>query len=412
MAKRHPNQYALGQQPADASVVRLLQTAPAFQRLDAPTQAELAESLSKIANYLSPDGQRLAEQLAPPDLSSLRRPQTPPNQPAPGGQPEGNQPAAPPTGDRSATARAGEVARATLNAINFPEFVASLIQGTFQAIVDASIQQMEAYAELLKNVALSLDQFMDDNISDGMARDYLADRYDGVFARDTTKTEPMLQVREDVPDQTLPSFFRGMGFDTVADLDDDAINEVVVPETRRSMAEQRQQMLATMVLMGINRVVVDDGEITAKLQFHVDASETLAMKFDQTKTTLGNMAGTAGRSMFSGNGIMVNTTNLNAQSDLNVRADLTGQVKVRFRSETFPLERFADSAAIQLLNSRATVPGQAPAVGPGSGAPTTSPPLAEPPAVTAPPPATAPASQGLGVSGQEAEDPWAPRSSS
>ena len=34
----------------------------------------------------------------------------------------------------------------TLNAIAFPTFVADLIKGTFQAIVDASIQQMEAYA--------------------------------------------------------------------------------------------------------------------------------------------------------------------------------------------------------------------------------------------------------------------------
>jgi hypothetical protein len=397
MAQHYLQSSIRGQQPVDTSILQMLQATPAYQRLDAPTQAELAESLAKISGYLRPGNQALAEQLAPADLRSRLSPQAPANQPQ-STQPGNNQAAAPPAGDRSATMRAGEVARATLSAINFPEFVASLIQGTFQAIVDASIQQMEAYAELLKNVALTIDQFMSDNISDGMARDYLADRYDTVFTRDTTTAQPVLRVREDAADEPLPSFFRGLGFDTPADIDQQAISEVVVPETRRTLAEQRQQMLATMVLMGINRVVVDDGEITAKLQFHIDASETLALKFDQTKTTVGNLAGHAGKSAFSGNGIMVNTTSMNAQSDVNVRADLTGQVKVRFRSETFPLERFADSAAIQLINSRATAPGQAPAQSIG-GAPT--------PTATSPvlPVGNVPAAQSLAL---PAEDPWVP----
>ena len=388
-------------QPGD--VLHLLQSAPAFQRLDRPTQAELTESMGKVAAYLG-SGSPLAEQLAPADLRSRLSPQAP--APAPtGGQVGGPAPGGPApaeSGQRSATMRAGEVARATLNAIDFPQFVASLIQGTFQAIVDASIQQMEAYAELLKNVALTVDQFMQDNVNDGMARDYLADRYDSVFTRDTSTAQPALQVRDDAGDEPLPTFFQGLGFETPRDIDEEAIDQVIVPETRRTMAEQRQQMLATMVLMGINRIVVDDGEINAKLQFHIDASETMALKFDQTKTTVGNMAGTAGRNMFTGNGIMVNTTSLNAQSDVNVRADLTGQVKVRFRSETFPLERFADSVAIQLINSRATVP-TAPAPiqtattttksGGDDGADQSAPPT--------PPPA--PAAQSLA-----AFDPWAP----
>jgi hypothetical protein len=141
--------------------------------------------------------------------------------------------------------------------------------------------------------------------------------------------------------------------------------------------------------MGINRVVVDDGEITAKLQFHIDASETTQLRFDQTKTTMGNMSGRAGRSPFTANAIMVNTTSLNAQSDINVRADLTGQVKVRFRSETFPLDRFADSAAIQLINQNAKVPPPTPPAAPAPATPAAAAPAPASPAP--PPPAPAPA---------------------
>ena len=398
-----------------------LSRAPAFSRLPASSQREVRDSLGKIAHFLAqPVGP--ARQLAP-DLSALRRggstttPTPSAGVPSPGAPPATGAPA-PATGGTSATGRVGDVARSTLNAIDFPSFVASLIQGTFQAIVDASIQQMEAYAELLKNAALTVDEFMADNVTDGTARDYLADRFDGMFERDTSGTSPQLRVRSQAPQTEMPSFFKELGIEVPSDVDDSTLEESVVPATRRMLAERRQQTLATMVLMGINRVVVTDGEISAKLTFHVDASETASMRFDQQKTSGMNMSGTAGRNPFSANGIMVNTTSLNTQSDINVRADLVGNVVVRFKSETFPLERFADSAAIQLINTRAkvpTAPQPAAAVAPGApAAPVAAPALPAPapapqtaPAPAASPPqlAPAPAPQAQSIY----DDPWAPR---
>ena len=46
-----------------------------------------------------------------------------------------------------------------LNSIDFPESVAGLINGVFDAVVDASIQQMNEYAELIESVSKSVDQF-------------------------------------------------------------------------------------------------------------------------------------------------------------------------------------------------------------------------------------------------------------
>lgn len=74
--------------------------------------------------------------------------------------------------------------------VDIPEFVADLIDGVFQAIVNASIEQMEAYGDLLKDATKSVAEF------EGSSR--------------------------------------------------------------------RQQRLATMVLMGINRIVVTDGRITVR----------------------------------------------------------------------------------------------------------------------------------------------------
>jgi hypothetical protein len=372
------------------AVDEALRARPEWNALPASTRESLAQSLGAIAEQLAP--------AVPP------RPTQPPAAPPPAPTPAGDGTTAPPPSGgggstTSPTGRVGEVARATLNAIDFPSFVASLIQGTFKAIVDASIQQMEAYAALLANVAKTVDQFMDDNVTDGQVKDYLADEHPDVFSKDTSGGAPKLTVNKNgnAP-QVLPSFLQDLGFSMPQDIDDQAVDTVIVPAAKRSLAEQRQQTLATMVLMGINRVVVDDGEILAKLMFHIDASESTSLKFDQTKYTVGNMASTGGRSPFSAQALMVNTTSLNAQSDINVRADLTGQVSVKFRSQVFPLERFADSAAIQLINQNAKVPpppaAAAPATAPGAPAPAAP----APPAATSPPPAA-----------PQQQDPWAPR---
>jgi hypothetical protein len=402
------------------AVEHAVYASPAFAALDPWTRAGIEQSLAQVTDYLrsGPASSSLtgpyASQLAP-DLNQLRRgagstPSGGAPLPAPSAPASTGTPAASPVG------RVGEVARSTLDAIDFPSFVSGLIQGTFQAIVDSSIQQMQAYAEMLKQIAGTVDQFMADNVSDGMAKDYLADRYGDVLSRDTSDGAPRLTVNPDATGTELPSFFTDLGFAAKEDLTDDTVEDVVVPAARRNLAEQRQQTLATMVLMGINRIVVNDGEITAKLVFHVDASESNQIRFDQTKTTVGSMARTAGSSPFSAQAILVNTASLNAQSDINVRTDLTGQVTVRFNSQVFPIERFADSYAIQLINGNAKVPppstSTAPATTPATPAPVTpAPPL---PAVPTAPitPATLPApgtpapvaGQSLAAQG----DPWHP----
>src|SRR5690606_2813632 len=76
----------------------------------------------------------------------------------PGGAEAGPGGAGAPASGGSAVDRAPGATAAMLQSINFPSFIASLVQGTFQAIVDASIQQMEAYANLLREAVKSIDE--------------------------------------------------------------------------------------------------------------------------------------------------------------------------------------------------------------------------------------------------------------
>lgn len=109
---------------------------------------------------------------------------------------------------------------------DFPAFVSSLIKGVFQAIVNTSIEQMEAYGKLVAAVTKSLDKFRDENVSDNEARDYLLER---------------------LPDLYMPTTKKK-------------------PAAIRRLATQRQQLLATMVMMGINRLVVTSGTIKATVR--------------------------------------------------------------------------------------------------------------------------------------------------
>ncbi|MGZ9098154.1 MAG: hypothetical protein ACXW3O_00495 [Brevundimonas sp.] len=411
-----------GSPTSPSAIDAALAQSAAFHSLTPGAQEELRGSLGKVFDYLA-HGEG-ARSLAGSPLDQLRQgggSGPGPARPGDGRPPHGagggagGRPAAAGAAGADTFQRASRATREMLGAIDFPGFVSSIVAGTFQSIVDASIQQMEAYAQLLSSVAKSVDSFMDDHISDAMAKDHLADNYGDVFHKTIDGSRPRLGVRTD-SQSALPSFLRDMGFESPADIDEEALETVVVPDTRRQLAEMRHQSLATMVMMGINRVVVQDGEINAKLVFHVDASESMDFTFNENKPTNWTMPGQAGRNSFAASGILVSTTNVNTQSDLNMRADLTGEVKIRFKSDYFPLERFADSNAIQLINSRAKVPIQAtaaPAAGATPGDPAALPapagPVATAPGVVRTPAAT-PAQQSSFAQSALVDDPWMPRS--
>ena len=53
--------------------------------------------------------------------------------------------------------------------VDLPAFVAGLIEGTFQAVVDASIQQLQAYADLLETLAEADVPIIHDRMGDKLA---------------------------------------------------------------------------------------------------------------------------------------------------------------------------------------------------------------------------------------------------
>ena len=258
-----------------------------------------------------------------------------------------------------ATSQVAKTTRDTLNAIAFPTFVADLIKGTFQAIIDASIRQMEAYGTLLSTVSKTVDQFMADNISDNNARDFLAGSYPGHLKIETGDGAAKLVPREGADERAKPDL-KSLGLEEDVDITDSAaVEERLVPAARRQLARQRHQMLSTMMLMGINRIVVTSGRIAAKMGFHIAAQDSAqaesASQFDaKHESTVSFGGGLAG--LLGGPGgevknsvAYVSSTKRGSSDSIDVSADLTGEVDLKFKSDYFPMERFAKPELMAMI---------------------------------------------------------------
>ncbi len=253
-------------------------------------------------------------------------------------------------------------AGAMVNEIDFPGFVSQLVHGTFDAIVDASIRQMESYSSLVSAVAKTVDQFTEENVTFNQARDWLVSRYPGEVALklpDSSSTEPQLVPRVE---ELSPVWMVDYGLDG-QELTTEVLEQQILPQVRNKVGAERQQLLATMVLLGLNRVAVRDGSISAKVMFRAAARDSASVQYatssdPQSVATWGERGSLSQTAQST---TMVSTLAVNAQNESTVRADLFGEVKLNFVSETLPLDRLADAAKIALVqqhspNMRAASP--------------------------------------------------------
>jgi hypothetical protein len=340
---------------------RRLRESSAFRGLTGPERERFGADLDRIERALGGAPPRTAAarygdpyaiaQATPADLQRdlggfNRSPSAPTS--------SGAAPAAPAAPARKTAFEQFSATGDAVDAINFPGFVASLIQGTFQAIVDATAQQLREYADLVANLSRSVDDFAREHVSNDQVRAHLAKHRElrHVAPPPGSAAETSLAIVADA-EGTSPSWLADYGLEG-EELTDELVAGPLLDAGRTQLAEQRMSTLASMVLMGINRIVVSDGDIRAKLQFHANVRE----RTDAELATAQMGQGIAARSTAPAASLMVTTAKANTQAEASLKANLTGEVRIAFRTETFPLERFADSQAIQLLNRHAKWKGE------------------------------------------------------
>lgn len=369
-------------------VRKILESSQGFAKLSPEEQRQLAQTMVKVSAYMAnPDG--LAAQELSPKGGILATAQADSAEAVrkrlakdPGFAGEDFQAGA----VKQGVQQFGELVKK----VDFPMFVSGLIQNVFQAIVDSSIQQMRAYGELLANVAKTVDEFARDNITENNARDWLSQRFPDMLDLDTNAmsvgfaegdTEPPpsphIIVREDQenPEAALTRISEELQLaKPVTNLSDEAEEQRLVQAARLQIARSRQQLLASMVMLGINRIVVTDGLIHAKVVFDMRASDQArrvarASMYDRTQQSSSSMSlWSAG--FFVGAAGGVNTSSSDhvatvqssvdetSESKAEVKAKLTGEVRVNFKSDFMPMEKMATPEMIAAIQGNATPPAK------------------------------------------------------
>jgi hypothetical protein len=368
---------------------------PAFANLPKAEQQQIAGSMVKVAAYMAnPDGLLTETGQAPNPLAAVQSL----NPPATAQARDPNQA----TRDRLGKApgqvgadfQAGAVRQgveqfgALVQKVDFPKFVGGLIHNVFQAIVESSIEQMRAYGELLSNVAKTVDEFAQDNITPNAARDWLSDKYPETFGIETNSnaagfdaTAPApaptatLTVKAADPEQALTKVSTDLGLkEPITDISDPESETKIVTAARLQIARGRQQLLSSMMMLGINRIVITDGHINAKVIFDIRASDTAARTarasmLDQQHDTTATTASVSSGAWFSPISAGFSTTSTSdhmatvqsavedtSTSAVEAKANLTGEVKVNFKSDYFPMDKMASPQMIAAIQGRSIPP--------------------------------------------------------
>jgi hypothetical protein len=370
------------------AVAGLLRSTDAYARLDPDERRDLAQRMVKVAAYLSKPEGIPADELEP-QAAPLAEAQADAAE-------EARKRLAKDPGFAGKDFEAGAVRAGVeqfgelVKKVDFPKFVAGLIEGVFQAIVDSSLEQMKAYGELLGNVAKTVDQFAQDNISMNNSRDWLAERFpnslgieetssSGSFAEGDPPPPPdvRLAVKAEDPEAALREISTELGLTTpITDISDEQQEAELVRQARLQMARGRQQLLASMVMLGINRIVVTDGLIHAKVVFDMRASDVAAREarasmYDRRSTSTAVRASAKYGGWFSPISARVSTEHRSdhvatvsssvddtSESKAEVKAKLTGEVRVNFKSDYMPMEKLANPQMIAAIQGNATPPEQ------------------------------------------------------
>ena len=384
------------------AVRSLLTRSEAFAALPPDKQRQLAKDLALVSDYLAApegiEGNRIPGGIGTPAARAMA-------EPVQEGNFQQHQKAVSDIGkapfDAGAVAAGVTQAVAYVQGINFPGFVGGLIQNVFQAIVTTSIQQMEEFSKMVSSVAKSLEEFMKDNVSENAGRDHVKNKFPDMFDIGTDdmsdSPQPRLQLREGVDEaDALARVNSSISFENgelkSLDLSDENVERALVVGARMQLAKQRQQMMASTVLLGINRIVVTSGKIKAKVNFQFQARsgrdlEQSAQAMDLARDQYGNVQTTRtgsgthegsrkgsftrdkdgaidsaseryskGTYQFEDKPIItaMSSATEGTTEQLQAKADLMGEVEVNFKSDYLPLDKMATPGMIAAIQGNST----------------------------------------------------------
>lgn len=351
------------------AVREVLERAPNYRTLGDADRRSLANAMVRVstlaAQLIEEEGAAQAD-VEPPRATPLARAQS---------QPEFG----------AAADRIAQTTQNVLNAVSFPRFVTDLINGVFRAMLDSNQTQMQQYVNLLNAVSASTEGFEGTQFGLMRVRQWLADQFPESIEYEAPEVEPG---EAPDPDEVADARLRLRGGasmpppevirTTLGMAPEDELSastpEQLVPLARRHLARQRQQMLATMVMMGMQRIVIDSGKINAAMRFHID-TRSAANEDRGSQTSVQNrikaggsfVMGPLGASAEVENTIgYVSTQRSQSTEELNTDLELNSSVELNFRSDYLPLNQLANQAQAERIRSATLNPAATPPADPAA----------------------------------------------
>jgi hypothetical protein len=245
--------------------------------------------------------------------------------------------------------------------IGFVDFTTNLVRGVYEVIVEASIDQLKAYADFVNSVAKTLNEYQmeavgkTDQEENETADSYIREVLEFEFDESMTESETF-SLNPD-QQQALKEHFSGI---TVTINDEEktiedviTVNETTnegtitlgnlrtfVVEKLKKNAEDSYNLMVTLLKIGMQKVVVTNGQIRTKLTFHVDTADMyqktstnydIRSKSWGVRGRFGRISGGYGKSR-----LKVSVVNEKSTAATNVTVDVVGEVNIFFRTETFP----------------------------------------------------------------------------
>ena len=227
-----------------------------------------------------------------------------------------------------------------VDSVDFPQFVADLLRAVFDANIKVMKSQTDSYIKLMKEATKSVGEFIK-KVKDDDAFAKLAESNSEKYNVSTEK-------QADGSSKLALTTPEG---DKV-DMEDAEVKRALF-EAKVRMAQEHRAALREVLLMGVTRLVVEKGEIEAGVEFSVKANrESTAHHDDQninTTTVGGEYSYMPAPDIFGGptatfetqnTNIQVNTSDKKATDELS--AMLKGKVNIKFKTDYFKLDNFAN----------------------------------------------------------------------
>ncbi len=253
----------------------------------------------------------------------------------------------------------------------FVDFTTTLVRETYKVIVDSSIEQLQAYADIVAELShpvadyqkaitgIDFDSPALDNANLPPLHDYVSEVL-GLTVTDpgtssATIAKPAEQETADAIAETTGQevAVATSGSSDLTQTQTDELLKAIYAKLDTETTKQRD-LLVTILEIGMQKVIVTDGKIATKLMFNVSGTETSQKTTAQVeqKASSWGVQGSAsarwgwGKAKVSGgyqsSRLNVKAVNERTASAVNIDASMMGEVEIRFRTDSFPSQRIEE----------------------------------------------------------------------